>query len=157
MEEIMYRIVILGAVLIILSTLARAQSTYNPSQGMPATTKSNSVQVTVNGMPVLMAATTNYLTTMTIVTVYDLYHLTTFPQSCILMNVKVVKMEIYTNNAKKSFVDVSDSSTSTLRCWYWYKDIPYKPVLQSVISVWGKPYAGPKIDMQGMSIAKTIQ
>jgi hypothetical protein len=69
--------------------------------------------------------------------------------------VKILNYKLYTDNTIKSYIEVSDASTTkTIKCWYWYNQLKFVPVKGSIINVWGRPWLSPKIDVEGISLAR---
>lgn len=89
-----------------------------------------------------------------IVSINDLYT-TSLPIKATLNSVKIINYKLYTDNTTKSYIEISDTSTTkTVKCWYWYNKLNFVPVKGSIINVWGKPWISPKIDVEGISLAR---
>ena len=78
------------------------------------------------------------------------------PPYCMILNSTVTAISTDVKSLVKSYVDISDGNGKTLRCWYWYKQFPYIPVINSKITVWGTPYSTPKLDLEGVCVSDII-
>lgn len=110
----------------------------------------------INGNVPLVAMTA-YSVPLKSYTIRELYE-NPLPSYCQIIRAKIVYFEIYqtkaTESVKKSYITLSDGYDKTIKCYYYYAQIPFKPTLNSVVSVWGKPWITPKIEIDGISIAK---
>ncbi len=112
--------------------------------------------ITINGNISIMATTT-YVVPIKTVTIKELYE-NSLPSYCQVIRAEIVAFEIYQTDAtasvKKSIITLSDGYSKTIKCYYYFAQIPFKPALHSMVTVWGKPWVTPKIEIDGVAIAK---
>lgn len=111
---------------------------------------------TINGNMSIMVTTT-YTVPVKTSTIRELYE-SPLPPYCQVNRAEITAFEIYqtvaTASVKKSSITLSDGYSKTIKCYYYYAQIPFKPALHSFVSVWGKPWVTPKIEIDGVAIAK---
>lgn len=152
MKQISKSLILILIIFLINIQLANCD-TYIPAVQGQKQTIITPTQLTINGKLVVLTEFTFATIPIKVVNIENLY-ISPLPAYCELDNVTVVSVYIIISTSVKCYVEVSDGYSKTIKCYYYYSQIPFTPVKGSKISLWGKPWATPKIDTDGFTITK---